>query len=431
MQDAPQELLDHIIHFAHDDRSTLCSARLVCHAWNVSARVHVFRRLDLLITETPTPTDSSHIDTDSLMKPNPANPGNIEWGTAKFTRLFQLLHSSPDMAYFVREVIIGNTTQLRPGQWEVYELLFSVILSRLKRVTALYLREVDWCQLSPAFAHSIMGLCQSPNLEHLDVWNCQMPSMEGLLDFLNFSCGLSTLRLSHIRIPIPHDQVSAVMPSSANIGTINKLMQRPRKPLQTLTIESFPLSPIVYAILATTPCSVDVTKLHSLVLNHVNDLPSVRRFLRVAGNSLEYLEMRTASCQSRQLTEHGFINLTLTPRLKGLRLSGLHWTSTIHPADYLQHVFRVGDGSEPSPESHPLECLHIVVNAFKRNTEAFNFSKWRILDDILSGPSFTSLNRVEIFVHVASMRPADVDPTEFIKEFPELHASSKFRVVCC
>jgi hypothetical protein len=30
----------------------------------------------------------------------------------KFTRLLDILNASPDMAYFVREVIIGNTTGL-------------------------------------------------------------------------------------------------------------------------------------------------------------------------------------------------------------------------------------------------------------------------------------------------------------------------------
>ncbi|KAF8152291.1 hypothetical protein B0H34DRAFT_800753 [Crassisporium funariophilum] len=445
MQDAPQELVDHIVDFAHDDRKTLCAARLISRSWNISARVHLFRKLDLLIVKpghtSATPTaiakTNAHVVPSESTPPASLAPTHSsqclrkpseQTSVDKFKWLLDILQTSPDMPYFVREVVIGNTNKLSRDQWQLYELVLSLVLSKLKRVTTLYLREVDWSSLSPSSATSVMELCQSPELKHLDVWNCQMPSMEGLMDFLNFSCGLTSLRLSHIRLESRsqdnNDADPDIVITPHTLGVINKLINRPRKPLQKLTIETVPLVPMLYALLATTPCSVDITKLKSLFLTHINDVPSVRDFLQAAGSSLESLEMWASSCQRQYSTDHG-LDLILLPRLKQLRLSGMQWTPGMSPADCMERFFSNVNAL------HPLESLHVILNAVKRKTEEFNYSKWMLLDDVLSRSDlFPVLKKVHIVVYSASMRPQDVDLERLENAFPGLQANAKIQVVC-
>jgi len=289
----PQELIDHVVDFAYNDRQTLCATRLVSRSWNISARVHFFRELDLLIPRTSLGNKTF----SSPLPPTKSQDRVVD----KFERLLDSLNTSPDMAYFVRELIIGNTTGLNPAQWKIYDHLLSDVVAQLKRVTTIYVREVNWSQISPSFIHSVTRLFGSPQLQYLDMWNCQVPSMQVLVDFLNSSCAPAGLRLSHIRFSNDLDGAEALMSLGA-MDNINSL-KWPKKPLQRLYIEAVPLSPMLYALLTAAPCSIDITKLQGLFLEHIDDIPNVRRLLQVSGGSLESLEMWASACQY----SHGLI----------------------------------------------------------------------------------------------------------------------------
>ena len=287
MRDAPQELIDHIVDFAHDDHTTLSTVRLVAQSWNISARVHMFRRLNLRIT--PPPCLPGRPTVQPVQKPSK----NALDSTTNVHYLFELIKASPDIPHSVRDITIGNTAQLFLGTRHELELLLCLILSQLKRVTTLRMTEVNWPDLTPVLAASLMRICRSPDLKHLDIFNCTMPSMDSLVDFLNFSCNsLTSLRLSYIRTP--RNPEAAISPVSL-VG-IDKLLCRPRKPLQRLTIEQVPLAPLIYALLKSTPCSFNIKQILALSLEDISDVPSVCGLLQVAGSSLEHLEMRAAKC---------------------------------------------------------------------------------------------------------------------------------------
>ena len=297
MRDAPQELIDHIVDFAHDDHTTLSAVRLVAQSWNISARVHMFRRLNLRIA--PTPCSPSRSTVQPVQKPGK----NVLDSTTNVHYLFELIKSSPDIPHSVRDITIGNTSHLPRGTRDELELLLCLILPQFTRVTTLRITEVNWPDLTPVLAASLMRICRSPNLRHLDVFNCTMPSMDSLVDFLNFSCNsLTSLRLSYIRIP---RNAEAII-SPASLAGIDKLLCRPRKPLQRLTIEQVPLGPLIYALLKSTPCWFNIEQLSTLSLEDINDVPSVCGLLQVAGSSLERLEMRAAKCTPYFLSHSHF-----------------------------------------------------------------------------------------------------------------------------
>ncbi|KAF8804196.1 hypothetical protein BYT27DRAFT_7225594 [Phlegmacium glaucopus] len=405
----PQELIDHVVDFAYNDRQTLCATRLVSRSWNISARVHFFRELDLLLPRTPACVGDPLKSQDR--------------GVDKFTKLLDVLNTSPDMAYFVREIIIGNTTGLNPAQWNIYDRLLSDVVPQLKRVTTIYVREVDWSQISPSFINSVTELFESPHLQYLDMWNCQVPSMQVLVDFLNSSCVLAGLRLSHIRFSNNLDAAKALLPA-LSVTKKGLPLKWPRKPLQRLCIEAVPLSPMLYTLLTITPCSIDVTKLRSLFLEHIDDIPSVRHFLRVAGGSLESLEIWASACQSRCSAVQGTIDLSQTPRLKYLRVSGLQWTSGMCPAECLSPFF------QNINSFHSLESLNIVITARKRKTDEFGFIQWSSLDEIISRPFFSALQKVQIMVYSSftPFTPSDAD--RLTNAFPRLQANGKIHVMC-
>ncbi|KIM37492.1 hypothetical protein M413DRAFT_448538 [Hebeloma cylindrosporum] len=410
MRDTPQELIDHIVDFAHDDHTTLSAVRLVAQSWNISARAHMFRRLNLRIAPpycSPTP-----LAIQPIQKPGK----NALDSTTNVHYLFELIKSSPDIPLSVRDVTIGNTTQLPLGTRDELELLLCLILTQLNRVTTLRITEVNWPDLTPVFAASLMRICRSPDLRHLDIFNCTMPSMDSLVDFLNFSCStLTSLRLSYIRIP---RNTEAVV-SAPSLAGIDKLLCKPRKPLQRLTIEQVPLAPLIYTLLQSTPCSFNIKQLVALSLEDISDVPSVCGLLQVAGGALEHLEMRAAKLQSKQVSLTGTIDLTRTPQLKCLRLYGLLWTGGLCPAEGLQHLFT------PVQTPHPLEAIEIVVTANSTSKKALEYNSWNILDQILSKPVFASLNKLEITVHTTriSADSTPVDAKRLRDEFPALAAS--------
>ena len=247
----------------------------------------MFRCLNLRIT--PTPCSPTRPAVQPVQKPGK----NALDSTTNVHYLFELIKSSPDIPYSVRDITIGNTAQLPLGTRHELELLLCLILSQLTRVTTLRITEVNWPDLTPLLAASLMRICRSADLRHLDIFNCTMPSMDSLVDFLNFSCNsLSSLRLSYIRIP--RNAEEAISPVSL-VG-IDKLLYRPRKPLQRLTIEQVPLAPLIYALLNSTPCLFNIKQLLALSLEDINDVPSVCGLLQIAGSSLEHLDMRAAKC---------------------------------------------------------------------------------------------------------------------------------------
>lgn len=282
--DTPQELIDYIVDFIYNDPQSLCTTRLISRSWNISARVHFFRELDLLIPRRTLPIIPYFESTPKLQDP----------GVHKFTNILNILNTSPDMASFVREVIIGNTNGLSVVKWKIYDPLLSSIMEQLKRVNTIYVREVNWSQLSPSFNSLLTKLSNSPQLQQLDLWNCRVPNMQVLLDFLNSCYALTGLRLSHIRFSDDTNAVTTLLPSPHVINEGNTIMKRP---LKRLYIETVPLGPLLHALLTTTtPNSIDITKLHSLFLDHIDDISSVCHFLQVAGGSLEFLEMWASIC---------------------------------------------------------------------------------------------------------------------------------------
>ena len=310
MRLAPQEIIDHVIDFIHDEPNSLCAARLVSRSWNISARVHLFRRLDLSISDIPNMANLC-VGNASNSSPRASNDDPCQHSVARVRKFLSILETSVDIPHCVREVTVGNTRRIKAASTddeihETYTLLLSSIFSYLHRVSTLHMHELAWTHFQPSFQTCIVDLCQLPSLEHLDIWNCQFLSMACLMDFLHLSSGVRTLRLSQIQVLNLSMQRHADVPMFFGRPCEGWVQSRNRSALHSLTLDSTPLAPLLYGILATSPHSLDLSKIRSLCMSHVSDMSSVREFLYVAGTSLEELELRVTSCTFQSLTSRTY-----------------------------------------------------------------------------------------------------------------------------
>ena len=326
MPHTPQELVDHILNFAREDLPTLRSSRLVCRSWNISARVHTCRRLDLQVREqdvlnglhnsnggtlpcahlndvsSTVITEQTVANTDLF--PSPTS-GSHKSGQHKalltrltFKRLqslFDILQCSLDMAHCVREVVVGNTIHLEQSeQWKAYAELLTNILSSLPRVSSLYLHHMYFP--SPAFAKFLLeALPSAVELERLELLDCLMPQVDDILPLLNHFPGMTSLRLSNVRFKEFQGYNHNGLPASNCQNTPLHYERQFRRSLLKLSIDALPLSPILCCFISR-HCRIDLTKLRSLTLSNVSDIPNLRCFLQVAGGNLEDLQITGPCC---------------------------------------------------------------------------------------------------------------------------------------
>lgn len=288
MQDIPQELIDHFIGFIQDDQKALCSSRLVNRSWKIAASEHLFRSLDLSIYKFP---DSHSVGSCH------GQPKTLQ-GPGRFEALLAILRASDDIARCVREVKIGRTSHFHYAsvdnfkKQDYYAQLISSVLSHLRHISLVILLEMNWSHLSPVFLSCILNLCRSSNLDTIEIWNCQMPSVSSVMDFLNASRDVRSLRLSYMRI-------NNVPPVEENEHGSHKLrdtvMEKPRlctASLYSLAIDSFPDAPILHKIFSTQSFVFDFSELRRLHLSNINDVNVLTEVLRKIGRSLEILDLR-------------------------------------------------------------------------------------------------------------------------------------------
>jgi len=293
MRNSPQELVDYVIHFLRDDPTSLSASRLVSRAWNLSASVHLFRSLDLMISEEPRP------------EPLPLSPGfhnlaklKANRGVEKFKALLSILQTSVDIPHCVREITLGRTTQFRCTtttenyeKQDGYAHLISSILLRLNRVSSVFFREMNWATLSPAFFSCILKLCESRTLEHIEIWNCQLLSPSSVFHLLHAAETIRSLRLSYIRILGDlHAELKEVQ-ASGSWDTPAIWNSVPCKSsLYSLAIDANVA--VLHGVFGPPPSVIDFTKLRQLCLTNVRDGASINEFLQRAGHELEFLDLR-------------------------------------------------------------------------------------------------------------------------------------------
>ncbi|KAF9533364.1 hypothetical protein CPB83DRAFT_845140 [Crepidotus variabilis] len=436
MRDFPQELVDQVVEFLHDDVDSLRHCRLVCHAWDNSSSTHLFRSLNLLVSAS------------SSLQNNCEVTSPMDRKLAKLKTLLALLKTSTTIQHYVRKVTFGRTSLLAVEDPVLYEQAeyartLTSVFAHLHRLSDLFFREIDWSTLVGVLRTCILNICQTPTVQNIDIWNCQFPSIPTLLNFL-YSCkGVQTLRLTHIRI------LNLSLNTDREMDEVNAtdFGHQDRDTLRSLTIDSVPIPPKLYALLGMKGV-IDFTRLSKLCLNNVTDAATIRECLERSGKSLEHLELRTSPFYRKphDPSTPG-PDLSHCPNLRHLRISGLQWTPTLCPAESLSATF-----ANINASAYPLESLHLFVTVIKPRTFIFtqpssaslsasdstqtsdsiiepsapvskdlNYGAWSILDSTLVQPQFTCLKSMHI--RITPLRAGDVDLSRLSEAFRTIHKS--------
>ncbi|KAJ7802544.1 hypothetical protein B0H14DRAFT_2891940 [Mycena olivaceomarginata] len=182
----PQELINLVVDNLHEDIATLKSCSLAAPTFVTSARIHIFKHIEI-------------------------TPPKRNTGLSPCQKLLDLLTSSPHLAPLVDDlciVLIGPDAQT--GPWIEAEATLPIVLSllHLKRISlvenapgALALRTdstMDWNRLGRPLRSALAAIFSSPRLESVHLRGIRVESPFQLLSLFSGATSLEEMSLSRV-----------------------------------------------------------------------------------------------------------------------------------------------------------------------------------------------------------------------------------------
>lgn len=263
----PQELIDNIIDYFHDDVPALKACALVCWAWLPACRAHIFVRVSL----RPPPLYS--LPYRFLV----TKPTDVQ-------RLYRILRSSPEIAAYIHDLAICEGMIGR--EWLSDQTL--PLLLRKLRNTQRFLFErsasmqITWSDLRADLRDAIAGVLLSPSLLELRLFGLAFDSPMQLLRILQ-SCQL--LRVLHVK----HLRLLQELPVEIPVTDNPTSQKQHRAPLDVLSIGAR-TSPDLISCLLHPELTIDVAAVRTLSISISGNFADFARLLREM-SSLETLEI--------------------------------------------------------------------------------------------------------------------------------------------
>ncbi|KAF9443191.1 hypothetical protein P691DRAFT_680026 [Macrolepiota fuliginosa MF-IS2] len=315
----PQELVDSIIEYVGDDRSTLCSCALVSRSWLHSSRYHLFANISL----------SPHIQ------------GNIP-PQQLCAQLYGVLQESPAIVPYIRSLQIfdGGLPPHRTAQWISNERTLPPLLKLLTHLRQLELSAssacnvIQWKSLPFTLQNAICTLLKLPSLTYLRLHSWTFPNLASIAAVLSSCQHLKCLSLSAVAVcedldnthhseppdTIPNDEFSS--------GSDTANTRAPTPSLEVLTLDYVNFGYLGYWLFAP-PSPISFSNLRELRISHSADPLVVEQILLSIGPSLEHLHLKPGSWDVFPFDLRNNLNL------KSLRLTlevpetALSWCTTL------------------------------------------------------------------------------------------------------
>ena len=255
----PQELIDSIIDYTHDDPTTLKSCALVSCAWLPASRYHLFRSVSVRLTDGP-----YHYHA------NPP-PGGVAHS------LYRIVLSSPEIAWYIRDLVICKGS---PLIWMSHDEFLPPLLRMLTN-----LRRLEFEPLPPRGVfgqwpgHLIDSICTArclPSITELVLFNLSFDNQAHLRRMFRLFPALKTLQLQEVMFVMEVDDDDMVYrrDKEKDDGDIVTATQRTR--LDILSVDS-PHSLDVTECLLHPQSPIDLTGIYRLnLLMWVAANPSAR-----------------------------------------------------------------------------------------------------------------------------------------------------------
>ena len=278
----PQELVDAILDYLHDENKTMQSCALVCHAWLPSSRNHLFAKICLKATSPQT----------GLAVPQ-----------ERCERLYKLLQRAPAIIPCIRELEIcegnplhhynsdvqGSTTWVTTERSLValFRMLTHVQRFKFAATSTLY-----WTLLPPTFQAALYKLLAQPSLVYLRLHSWMFPNVAALTGLLAHCKNLRALALSSTNVSGsetgPELAIDACVPDDRQIDGRGVVCWAP---LEVLTLDFVTFAHLEYWLLAY-PALVDVRCLRELRVANFHDAQIIKKLLLTVGDSLEHFHLK-------------------------------------------------------------------------------------------------------------------------------------------
>ncbi|KAF9457854.1 hypothetical protein BDZ94DRAFT_1325944 [Collybia nuda] len=374
----PQELVDLVIGFLHEDISTLKNCTIVSRKWTYKSRIHLLRTITFDLT--PSALIIRHSLDDALKN--------------KFSLLQQILTSSPNLKEYIHSVELKNLQLQNEKEGDAYEVLASILMSLL-RVERFSLNNLRWYNCTESLKGAISHLLQLSTIKHVELQAFAVRERLSLMRLLTYPTNLTFLHLKRIECRDYHrgDEM------------VNEKQAFAVRELKAFYVDATHCSCLFDWILA--PKSS--LNLGGLTTLHISDgcRPNfAERLLRLAGASLEHLELGMGYVFDSHLLN---IHLSDLPRLKSLELVAESSISLI------QKLFNKLD------QPHPLQ--QISVTGATPNSGVCN---WGILNSHFAQPALKQLRQVEFQI---VEKDWDEDDLEMLyDQFPTLEKRDILRI---
>lgn len=259
----PQEIVDKVIDCFHDDFSNLKECALVCQEWLSSCRFHIFHTITL---RPPTFTTRNYI---------------FEVVT-DCQRLYKIIESSPEIAYYIRNLTICEG--MLKGEWITKDRTLPLLLRKLRSLQGFRIErsasmKIFWKSLPEELREAMGIVLTSPALLELQLVGLVFDCPAKLLRILQGCKILRVLHATHLRF---QDEISldlsSASPTQHRHAPLDDLYVGPRTSTALITCLLHPES------------TIDVTTVRKLGVCISENFSDVARLLR-STSSVEVLEI--------------------------------------------------------------------------------------------------------------------------------------------
>ncbi|KAF7366884.1 hypothetical protein MSAN_00947100 [Mycena sanguinolenta] len=234
MSQLPQELLDIVVDHLHDDPHSLKSCALAARAFLISARIHIFRRIEILPPKpktTPSPSPCQNLL--ALLTSSPHLPPLVEELCVVSRGSSSNESSGPDKT----SILEG------PRSWIMTDDSLSLILPllNLKRISLIentpsWGTSVRWNDVPYPLYTALTATFRSPRLKAIHLRGMIVDSPAQLLSLFRDAASLTELSLSRVRFTKIPPHTTSLWPD---------LDARPWRPrLRTLLVSDLRSGPL-------------------------------------------------------------------------------------------------------------------------------------------------------------------------------------------
>lgn len=376
MMHLPQELIEEIIDYLHDDVPTLKVCASVSPAWTNHSRIRLLRSgviLDLQDGTVQPPTYKNEI-------------------SKQLISFHCLISANPPLAEHVHCLEIRGFMWRLPEEWNT---LLTEVIQALRHVRQLTFRRVRWYFIPEPLQMEFRSILRLPTLVSIDFDEFATPDASTMLDLLTLPPMLRNFRVSDIRR------------TESALGTKFSFNHEQQSlPLDSLTIlvgTNSAWIDILSSLYRGQNPPYSIKALRRLCLSHTWTIDPAQRLLEEVGPTLEIFEV--VARPAIYSTFHPFtVYFHRLPRLRRLVVPETFLAPLTDP------VFAF------LKQAHPLEELHVTIIDL-RVVSVNIFVK---LDAVMAQPALRSFRRLQLHVFKSSWKESDADT--LLACFPRLRS---------